>query len=541
MKRIVGGNAAFGKRFGLKKLKDSKGNVALAVALSLPVLMLAIGGGADYARILAARSKLQAALDSATLATYMHYRKDVRQNEDDLLPYFDKTLKASLEQRFEKDIKVVSEELYIDREKESLRARVTADFPTTFWSLAGINPARISTLSEVKAGMNRTEVALVLDITKSMEGAKMDELKRAAKNFLDTINRKLSAADAESFKVAIVPFAEYVNVGMDKRNASWIQVDDDVIVNKDIQQCRYICDHPQTRQVCRWEGNPDIGMHEVCNETEQYCPKNDPNTREVCETVTDWHNVRWEGCVGSREYPYNMQDGNYTSKKVPGVMNLPRNPSYPADTYDGWQPWPDNHCPSAPITPLTPLKTNIDLLKSKIEALTAEGFTYIPIGLAWGWRVLSNNGPNDPFNEGADDATTRQQNVRKIIVLMTDGKNRIAPNAEERANTDNDFDSSQWSYRDHTWRCDADEASCPASSYADARLTELCNKIKEINPNTGRRHAEIITVTFDVTDDNIKNLLRDCATMGSFDAQSGELTSTFETIASSLSELHIAR
>ena len=504
--------------------------MALIAALSLPVLVFAIGGAADYARILAARSKLQAALDSATLATYMRYNTDRSQTEDDLLPYFDKTLKASLQQRFELDINITSEELSIDRRNNVLSSRVSATFPTTFLSLMGINPARLNNVSEVRAGMSRMEVALVLDVTKSMEGAKLAELKQAAKSFLESVNRKVAAANPEEFKVAIVPFAEYVNVGMDKRNAPWIQVDDDVTVSGEIEVCRTVCDNPQTRPACHWEGNPDIGEELVCDGTEEYCPDSDPTKREECTTETDWHAVRWEGCVGSRDYPHNMTDSNYDTVKVPGVMNLPRNPNHPADDYLGWQPWPDNLCPATPITPLTPLKTNLDMLKGKIDALVAEGFTYIPIGLAWGWRVLSNNGPNDPFNEGADDATVQQHDVRKVIILMTDGMNRIAPNENKPG----------YAYRDHSWRCE-EPGSCDASEYADERLIELCENIKQINPNTGKRYAEIITVTFDVTDENIKRLLRECSTMGSFDAESGQLNDVFESIASSLAELHISR
>lgn len=537
MKKTIGGMAAQGKRpsfskkLKMRKFTDNRGAVAIIVALSLPFLVLSIGGGADYARILAARSKLQAALDSATLATYKHYAQDPTRTEAQLKPYFDRVLKASLQQRFETQLEILDEQLELDAAHSTLRAHVTANFPTTFLKLAGINPVKIGTTSEVKAGLNYTEVALVLDVTASMnENGKLAELKRAATKFLDKVNEKLSGTSAENFKVAIVPFAEYVNVGTDKRNAPWIQVDDDVTVTGEYEECTRTCDNPQTRPACRWEGNPDIGMREVCDGTEQYCPDG-PGTREECHMETDTLEVRWEGCVGSRDYPYNMQDGGYDSVKVPGVMTYPRNPDYPANTYEGWHVWPGNDCPQQPITPLTPLKNNLATLKQKINSLRADGFTYIPIGLAWGWRVLSNNGPEDPFNEGADNATVRQKGVRKIIILMTDGKNRMAPN----------YNRDGWSYRDHSWRCDGDEPSCSASEYADERLAELCRNIRATNPETGKPYADIITVTFNVSDPHIKTLLRDCASLGSFDATSGQLTTVFENIASNLAELHISR
>ena len=71
----------------------------------------------------------------------------------------------------------------------------------------------------MRASVGRTEVALVLDTTKSMEGARLAELKRAARKFLDTIDASLPDNDANAFKVAIVPFSEYVNVGLGRRAA----------------------------------------------------------------------------------------------------------------------------------------------------------------------------------------------------------------------------------------------------------------------------------------------------------------------------------
>jgi Flp pilus assembly protein TadG len=504
--------------------------VAMVVALSLPVLVLTIGGGADYARVLAARSKLQAAVDSATLATYKHYEQDTNQTEAQLQPYFDKALKASLRQKFERQIDITRERLRLDVANNTLRAEVSADFPTTFIRLAGIDPMTINTTSEVKASLNFTEVALVLDVTGSMgERGKLDELKQAARNFLDKINDKLPASSADSFKVAIVPFAEYVNVGTDKRNEPWIDVPRDRTIVKQTpwKDCdRWVCLKwgQETKRRCHWVGDPDSpDHHKECRDVvETVCQKSTYVKMDHCVTGVDTTrlNIKWEGCVGSRDYPLNLKDEGYGLERVPGVMNHPRHEdSLPDSDLDAWARRKRNHC-STPITPLMPLKTNIDQLKRKIDGLRARGYTYIPIGLVWGWRVLSHK---EPFTEGARDADVKSKNVNKIIVLMTDGVNTRAPDKRSRR---------RYKYREHQ-RNDR--------AYADQMLRELCDNIKAINPVTDRRNAEIITVTFDVTDNNIKNLLKSCSTMGSFDAQSGQLTEVFENIANSLAELHLSR
>ena len=515
---------------GISFLHDHKGAVAIIVALTLPFLVLVIGGAADYMRILAMRSRLQSAADGAVLATFMRYMQDPRQSVDQLKPYFRKVLRSSLQEKFDRQAKILSIRLELDEKEQVLTSHVRAKLRTTFIRLAGIDDMPITVVSEARAGIGRTEVALVLDTTKSMEGARLAELKQAAKKFLDDIYARVPKK-ANAFRVAIVPFAEYVNVGMDKRNAPWIHVDEDGTYTGRATFCHYECPNPQQIPNCHWEGNEDGGQVQVCDGTRPYCDPNDPQSYRVCREQDHTLVVRWEGCVGSRDYPYNLKDSDYALHKVPGVMNYPRNPLQPADDYLGWQPYPVNHCPSEPITPLTSLVNKLDVLKERIDRLKAEGFTYIPIGLAWGWRVLSNNGPDDPYHEGADADTVKLGNVRKIIILMTDGMNRIAPNR----------DIPGYAYRDHSWRCKESENRCDASRYADDLLLKLCSNIKATNPDTKRPNAEIVTVTFDVKDDHIKELLRQCSSLGSFDAKSGELTMVFGDIARKIAELHLSR
>jgi hypothetical protein len=177
-----------------------------------------------------------------------------------------------------------------------------------------------------------------------------------------------------------------------------------------------------------------------------------------------------------------------------------------------------NYCPSASILPLTALKTNKNKIIQKINALRAKGTTYIPAGLMWGWRVLSHNAP---FTQGADDATIKRWNVRKVIVLMTDGANTVSP-----------YLRNSRTYREHTGH---------DTNYANSMTLEACNNIKAINPATGQPNAEIVTITFNVRSAVIKNLLRKCSSLGSYDVKSGQLVSVFEQVAKQLAELHLSR
>jgi hypothetical protein len=208
---------------------------------------------------------------------------------------------------------------------------------------------------------------------------------------------------------------------------------------------------------------------------------------QVCNPYTN--NYIWRGCVGSRDAPLDVKDVGYAAKKVPGLL--------------------DDKC-SAHNTPveILPLTTDKASVLAKIDDLTPRGETYIPAGLTWGLRVLSDNAP---FTGGASYATVQAQQGVKALILMTDGANTISA-----------------TYPEHN-----------GSSAADANdnVEKLCDEIKH-------EKVEVYTIAFEVTDTTIKNLLEDCATTPAkyFDAtDSADLTEAFEQIADSLQELALTK
>jgi len=497
--------------------RENAGQVAIITALSLPVLVLGAGGAMDYSRMLAAKSKLQVATDAAILATYKHHSMNPGLSDAALKAYFHNQLQIGLQSEFENKLDIQNVQVALNTPTH-MTAQVQALFPTTFIRLAGIPEMTLGAEAEVKASQNYTEVALVLDVTTSMSGTKLRELKKAARDFLEKIHARLPA-DPEVFKVAIVPFAEYVNVGKHNRNAWWLKDAEDRTYTWKTQDCSRPCLQyvKKPRRVC-W--NVKIGMKDETPIFERRCRV---VTRNICvkygtRTCTPRigrRTVPWDGCVGSRDKPFNVLDDSYSSHKVPAVMRFQRNPNRPI-THPSAFNWRRLRCPT-PLTPLLTLKDNKTRLIRQINALNANGYTYIPIGLMWGWRVLSGH---EPFAEGATDRDVQTRNVNKVIILMTDGANTIAPRKDYP--------------REHVRSRDARER-------ADAITREACTNIKQTNPATGRPYADIITVTFDVRDSATKKLMRDCASLGSFDASSGQLAKVFSDIADRLVELHLSK
>jgi len=103
----------------------------------------------------------------------------------------------------------------------------------------------------------------------------------------------------------------------------------------------------------------------------------------------------WSGCVGSRS-----GNGSQTAEHS--------NSDFPAISGDLCN------------NPITPLTANLDKPKAAMDGLVARGWTYMPAGLAWGWRTLVGGAP---FEESNDSLGVQRD---KIIVMMTDGSNTRA-------------------------------------------------------------------------------------------------------------------
>ena len=226
--------------------------------------------------------------------------------------------------------------IVVDRREMCLKATAKADVATTFGQLAGIKKLRYEATASVQSAYGGIEVVLVLDNTGSMGmDGKLDALKAAAGTF---VNDMMEAnANGDIVKIGIVPFGQYVNVGTNNRKARWLDL---------------------------------------------------PNANEEA----------WNGCVGSRENPLNLQDTRY-NKRVPALMGV--------------------HCPG----PVLELSTDEKKLTASIASMNASGATYLPSGLIWGLRTISSK---TPFTGGTSRKEAERENVTKAIVLMTDGENTMS-------------------------------------------------------------------------------------------------------------------
>ncbi|MEE9347971.1 MAG: hypothetical protein V3U82_07235 [Robiginitomaculum sp.] len=441
------------KRF----LNNTSGNFSLIAALSLLGIAGIVGAAVDYAGLTTAKQELQAQVDLGLLA--------LARTEDD--EQLDSSVGAAHVMTSNGYDWSYYKPSYTEN-NGTLSLTAKAKYETVMMSLLGVNSVEISATAKAvspRAG-GALELVLVLDQTNSMEAdGKMDGLKSATSNLLD----KLDAIPGDNVKISIVPFSQYVAVDPDEfRDKSWITVPATQAATRTKTVNTYADDgSPST---CYQEDATRIvdGFEETYQIN--HCSGGTPRT--VLSSTTETYEVsdEWIGCVGVRAAPFNKIDGAYNASPIPGLLHR----ELQEFTGKGWDSW--NSCGHEIVA----LTSNFTRLRTAVGNFWTTGNTYMPGGLMWGQRVLS---PAEPFTEGAAIG-----DARKVMVLMTDGKNTLEINTPPYVKPGDDE---------------------PRAPGADVDTAIMCEQIKASG-------TQIYTIALMVNDTDTQNLLRNCASENSY-------------------------
>lgn len=465
-------------------------------ALALPVLVMMVGGGIDFYRAYAARQSSQGSVDAAVLAA-------AASREEQL---------AGLERVAESFLNQNLDYRYLNREIETevdqpvpahLRLRFTGTVTPIFLGIIGVRELPVVvTATATRGTADKVELALVLDNTWSMSATdgtsttRIAALKSASRLLVDELMQRNDG----KVRIGVVPYGDYVNVGVANRSQPWVSVPADYQTTS-----ARVCTKRTTEQRnCRRSPTP-----RTCTTVVDGISRTRDCTPQICDTVTvpeyetcsggGTTRYRWYGCVGSR---------------FEGQLRL--NDERPEKTYPGLLS-PSQNC-LTPITPLTDQKTTV---VSAIQSLVVNvgGYqpqTYIPSGLIWGVNVLS---PSAPMTEGAA-YHSENRNPRKIMVLMTDGENTLR---FEPSNGRHIAPSSSGTSGAQQLRATNDDT------------TAICAYAKA-------QKIEVFTVALGVASSQARNMLEDCATGSDhyFDARdTTALRAAFSSIARSINKVRL--
>ncbi|OCX66625.1 hypothetical protein BFP70_00180 [Thioclava sp. SK-1] len=372
----------FGQRLSLHRLRSDEDGALMILSLQLFILMLVTTGIAiDLVRHEERRTEIQATLDRAALAA--------ASLSQDLDPYDvvdDYMLKAGLG-----DLKHVTN---VEESDIGAWRRVTItvddDMPTIFGPLVGVTSLSSDGRSQAEESVGNVEIALVLDISGSMNyninnpgsaqsgvsPTRMERLRPAATNFVNRMFDAVQPPDAPAGRlmISVVPYNQNVVLG-----------------NQLAAQYDLSADHSQN----------------TCADV-MILPTN---------TIAISDKTALQRTMFGDSFDYIGQAANGLNFGFPTTTNI-------------------QNCQENAMANVLAFSNDEATIVDTINKLTPGGDTAIDVGARWGMALLdpasqpifdglgrSGGGiENRPFNY--DDGTQDVSNTAmKVLVLMTDGEN----------------------------------------------------------------------------------------------------------------------
>jgi Flp pilus assembly protein TadG len=351
--------------------KCRAGNVSLLFAGAIFPIVGTIGLAVDYSRANEVKSQMTTAVDAAALAL-AHSSVNLTDAE------LQKKAKALFDANFKPGTAAEAATVHAARDQGVLTVDASSRLNTLFMRVLNYDKLPIDAKTKVVWGSKqKIEVVLALDNTGSMKDkigstnvTKMDELKKAAKELVDTLEASQLPGTTNQVKIGIVPFATSVRVDPTSntyKTADWIRFD------------------KITEQKCELK-------------------KVNGDWKYECKDVTrDFSKTAWQGCILDRDQSNDVSDAEAKTAKSETL--------YPAA----------ETCPSSEskLQLVQPLTTDFNKLRTVISNMEPAGNTNVTIGVSWGMALLSSQ---KPFTEGSS-VTTGDAAVKKFLIILTDGEN----------------------------------------------------------------------------------------------------------------------
>lgn len=195
------------RRFG----RDRRGNYGMMMAVLAPLLLVGAGFGVNIAQVSTVRSNLLAALDSAVTSTARDLTTGAIE-EKDAAATVEAFLFANGTRTFSRADRLTLDSLVVDKTKNTVTARASVVVDVAFPLFGAANTQKVTTESAALYSDKKVEVAMMLDITGSMAGQKLKDLKAAASNAAGLLLDSNRAGN-ERVRIALVPYADAVNAG----------------------------------------------------------------------------------------------------------------------------------------------------------------------------------------------------------------------------------------------------------------------------------------------------------------------------------------
>lgn len=522
-------------------LRNEDGAVFVMMTAGVFMLLAGIGVAVDVGRGQMAQTKLQNALDAAGLAA------GASLNSQNLAAEVTKYVNVNFSQGT-LGATITNINPVLTNDGQLLTVTATASMPTTIMHIFGRANMQLRAETEVTRTSKGMELAMVLDITGSMnDDGKLGALKTASGDLLDILFGD-GITTADKLWVGVVPFSMGVNIGnshTDWLNAAimgtrdwgttswrgcteerWASGNDVTDAPPSVEKFLPYYWQDDGNNNWREVDNSDVTTRTLCGPSSaNSCrctpatggPSNGGGTRVCTTTQINATTTRRIYCSnqtsGSNRYCYEEDTVQHA----------------PIYTYDITSTkGPNTYCPASAVTRMTNQRTT---LNTAINGLTAVGGTHIPLGAVWGWRMLSPDWRG--LWGGTMDANNLPLNYNtdlmiKAMVLMTDGENTMYNNADGAYG---------YTSQNHTGMTSTPYTDAKAALRLDAKLESICTAMKQ-------KGIVVYVVVLAVAEANVKPQVRNCASQPDYyfnSPDAASLRQAFRTIGDSLANLRISR
>lgn len=346
---------------------DERGAYAIMMGLVSMVILGAVGFAIETGRVYSAQSDMTNALDAAVTSV----ARDITTGLIDV-----KDAPAAVQKFLDVNAAgmafgngVTIDTLNVDTVARTIEVKVHTDVKRMFPYVYPKKWLRVGANSAASYSDRAIEVAMMLDVTGSMDGQKISDLKTAAANAVEAFLSK-NGPNSQRVRVAIVPYAASVNVGKTGMLPLSVHVEQKFVGGS--------IDSPAAKD----EYGADL------------------TTVDVGSSKLPNGGTRWDYCATDRKGSQALTNANPHAALVARDFRL------------------GSRCVSAEIQPLT---ANKKKLLDTIASFKASGYTAGHIGIQWSWYMLSN-GWKDFLPAESLPAKSAKGSTIKYAVLMTDGE-----------------------------------------------------------------------------------------------------------------------
>ncbi len=478
----------------LRRFVESDSGMTLPMlAVSFMAMTGFAGAAVDVARMQLVQSRLSFALDAAGLAAGSTMNTTTASSE--VTKYMGANFPAGYLGAAAPSTSVTE-----SSDNLTLDLSATTTVPTTFMQVFGVPNFTVTATSQIARTVMGLELALVLDNTGSMaQDNKLPALKSAATSLINILYG--NKTNVRNLWIGLVPFSQSVNIGTG--HMDWLDSTYDATLD--------------------WGPTSWAGCVEPREANGKDITDDPPSVQKFKQYY--YPSTGISSFVGSNGTTYTTPSGvlNVNKWKTVTTNNGVTTTNY-IGPYNTTSHGPNYYCPLQ-VVPMTSNKTT---LLNAINAMQPLGDTLIPMGLSWGWRMLSPRwrglwgGEMDTNSLPLDYGTAH---MNKAVVLLTDGVNTI---------DNSDHGAYGYLLEGRT-----------GTTNSSTAVTKLDNKALSVCTALKNKGVYVYTISLGTgTTTSVKTMLKNCASAPNyyFDSPSStQLQAIFNAIGDSLSNLRVSR